>query len=148
MKRIALLLLVLCSAYPLAAQDKFAVRMGASVADGRTAGVLEFLLGNGDTRSKSTIVASRDETGKITQSFSTGAERDLFTVSRCTFFISGAAGVVYNPENVSGVAQGATGAVCRVWKNLSFVADGLGENAPAKGGSWDGQARFTAQWEF
>lgn len=130
------------------AQDKFAVRLGASIADGPRAGVLEFLIGQGDLRSKSTIVASRDAAGKITQAFATGIERRLFTVGPVTFAASGQAGVAYNQENVSGLAQGATTLIIKAWRNLSFVVDGVGANIPAEGGSWDGQARFTAEWEF
>ena len=149
MKRIALLLLaLLCAALPGQAHDKFAVRLGASVADGRTAGVLEFVVGSGKVKSRSTVVASRDPAGKITQAFSTGAEHDLFSIGRVTFAVSGTAGVAYNPDAVSGLAQGATTIIIKAWKNLSFVVDGVGTNAPAEGGSWDGQARFTAQWEF
>ena len=145
-----LLLISLCLSGPAWAQDAppaFAVRLGASVGPDHKAGIAEFLVGSGENKSRTTFTAQRDAAGKIVQKFSTGVEHDLFSVNRCTFSVAGAAGFVYTAGPTSGLASGATTARCRLWHGLSVVVDGLGENAPAVDGEWNGTGRLMLQWE-
>lgn len=149
---IALLLLssLWFSAGPAWAQEPadFRIRLGAAVGPGPKAGVLDFLIGAGGTKSRSTVIAARDETGRINQMFATGVERELLTRGWLTLAVAGAAGVAYNEAAVSGLTQGASTVVVKVWRDLSVVIDGVGTNAPAQGGEWEAKAQLSLQWEF
>ena len=151
---IGLLLALAASVRPGQAQD-FALRLGTACEGSNTpkcGAALGLVLGGGDTRSVSTVTTRYLPDGRFAQTFSTGAERTLFTTKRASLFASGQAGVELTSGGSSGLGHGALGLLIPVYKRddyqFSIVPIGSAGNAPAEGGSWNGGFSVSIQVDF